>query len=93
MVAQGLKTFDGSLKDFTQILGPCKSLTFRFSGAWAKDEEGQKREAFLKDFSPRWNDQRTELQLQVPNSKLTEVARDLLTFPNVIDFSYRKNPY
>ena len=86
LVLGGEKRYDGSIEDFSHILGREKYLSVTFQHPVAREE------ARLAAYDPQWNDTRTRVDLRVPETALQTVAIDILTQWPVAEFSMEKMP-
>lgn len=85
LIFDGMKAYDGSLKDFEKILGNDKSLTFNFS------EPIDQRE-IVERYSPHWSDDFTQVEILVPESELRQVSLMVLEKWPVVEFATEKMP-
>ena len=86
LILGGRKRFDGSTKDFGQVLGREKIVSFVFHTSIDRPE------AIFSDFKPMWNDRKTEVELRIPDEKLREISGRILADYPVIDFHTEKTP-
>ncbi len=86
LVDRGEKRFDGSHDAFARLLGSEKLLTFMFTRPVASDD------LLFREYSPEWNDKRTEVALKVPQDKVCEVGAAVLGRYPVSDFGTEKLP-
>jgi ABC-2 type transport system ATP-binding protein len=86
LILAGEKRFDGAIGDFEKVLGKEKFVTFYF--AESLREEG----GFWKGLDAEWNDDRTKVELRLPQKDLRSVTSQILTQFPVIDFGTEKMP-
>ena len=82
----GEKYFDGKITQFTNILGQKKSVNFHFESAQ------NPQDSFWQDHQPAWNEQRTQVKLQLESSQLRTFSQEILTNYPVCDFFTEKTP-
>jgi ABC-2 type transport system ATP-binding protein len=88
LVVKGEKSFDGPLREFANLLGPEKLVTFTFS---QPIQDGPQK-IFFESYDPQWDNQCCEVRLRVPEEQLSSVTvRVLQEFP-VCDFATEKLP-
>ncbi|WP_141733645.1 ABC transporter ATP-binding protein [Oligoflexus tunisiensis] len=85
LVLDGTKRFDGSIHDFSVILGREKYVRVSFEQAVGGAE-------FFERWDPHWNETRTRVDLRIPESQLREVAVAILQNFPVTDFSMEQLP-
>ena len=86
LVLGGTKSFDGPIREFSNILGREKFVSVTFSESIAHPT------SFWTAFDPQWNESRTRVDLRVPEADLRSSAVEILqTFP-VAEFSMEKLP-
>lgn len=86
LIFDGQKAFDGPLQDFEKILGNEKSLSLNFSHPQTQDHPD------FQAFSPTWNEERTQVELRIPEQKWKEVGQRFLNIPDLIEFNTDKMP-
>lgn len=85
LVLDGKKGYDGSIENFTNILGNEKSINFTF------DRE-VKSDSFLQEFKPIFKSENKELEILVNEEKLREVSAHIITNYPVVSFHTEKLP-
>lgn len=86
LIFDGQKAFDGPLQDFEKILGNEKSLSLNFSCAQTQDHSD------FQAFSPTWNDERTQVELRIPEQDWKQAGQRFLLLPDLIEFNTDKMP-
>lgn len=86
LIFDGKKAFDGPIGEFEKILGHEKSLTLNFASA--QDDQND----FYLKFSPIWNDEKTQVELRVPEDQWKEAAQSFLKRDDLIEFNTDKMP-
>ncbi len=86
LILSGNKRFDGSKREFSQILGKEKSLSFSFR------ETPREHQNLWNDLHPSWSDSFTKVSLRVPEENIRKVATDIIQNFNVTDFSTEAMP-
>ena len=76
----GEKFFDGKLSQFANILGEKKFVNFLFK------EPQNKEHSFWQDYKTTWNEEGTQVKLQLDSNQLREVSQKILTNYPVSDF-------
>ncbi len=89
LILDGKKKYDGSLKNFEQILGKKKSVIFRFYEP-LKDKE--KNNEIWNDVDPVWNSNSTEVEIKVKEDDLRNRSIAILSNYPVRDFFTEKLP-
>ena len=82
----GEKYFDGKITQFAGILGLKKSVNFHFESAQ------NPQDSIWQDHRPVWNEQRTQVKLQLESSQLRTFSQNILTNYPVSDFFTEKTP-
>lgn len=86
LIFDGKKSYDGDLESFEDILGSEKSVSFTF-------KEAQNPElSMFKDLGATWNEDKTTVELRVPEDRLCQVSSQVLTELPVVDFATEKLP-
>ncbi|MBT7609185.1 MAG: ATP-binding cassette domain-containing protein [Bacteriovoracaceae bacterium] len=85
LIHGGQKAFDGKLSTFEQILGKDKSVSFSF-----RNEVNDHR--VFEQFNPTWSENKTQVDLLIPESELRNFSAQVLRDFPVIDFSTDKMP-
>lgn len=86
LIFDGEKKYDGNLKDFEQILGKKKSVTFRF-----KDQVDQSHDLW-STVDPVWSPHGLEVEIKVNEEDLRNHSADILRAFPVRDFFTEKVP-
>lgn len=86
LVLGGSKRYDGSIENFSGMLGREKYVSVSFQEAVSKDA------AQLEAFDPQWNESATRVDLRIPEDGLREAAIDILRRLPVSEFSMEKMP-
>ena len=82
----GEKYFDGEIAQFVNILGEKKSVNFHFLSPQNPND------SFWQDHQPVWNEQATQVKLQLESQELREVSQKILARYPVCDFFTEKMP-
>lgn len=84
LIFDGKKAYDGPIKEFEKILGTEKSVSFHFSRPIEDQPWG--------DYQAKWSEDRTQVELLVPENSLKSVALDVLSNHPVTEFNTEKMP-
>jgi ABC-2 type transport system ATP-binding protein len=85
LVLDGTKRFDGSIQEFSGILGREKYVRVSFETAVDAGD-------FFASWDPEWNETRTRVDLRIPETRLREAAVSILQNYPVMDFSMEQLP-
>lgn len=85
LILDGKKSFDGSLENFSKILGKDKFVTFYFSTPVLS-------RSFFEGFEPYWSENFKKVEMRISEDQLREVCRQILEEYPVVDFSTEKIP-
>lgn len=86
LIFDGKKGYDGPINEFEKILGNNKTVSFSFQ--IPQDQELE----LWKNYNPIWNDEATQVELQIPEEKVREVGLDVLKHFPTTDFHTEKMP-
>ncbi|MCO4782289.1 MAG: ATP-binding cassette domain-containing protein [Candidatus Cloacimonetes bacterium] len=86
LLLNGSKCFDGNIKQFEQILGKEKYLSFHFS------EAVDPQNSIFSGFDPKFSHENSKVELRVPEEKLNEVSLSILQQYTVNDYHTEKLP-
>ena len=86
LIFDGKKAYDGNLESFEDILGSEKSVSFTFKEPQEVDQ------GVFQDLAATWTEDRTSVELRVPEDRLCEVSSVVLNNLPVIDFATEKLP-
>lgn len=86
LIFNGQKAFDGPLQEFEKILGSEKSLSLNFKSPQEKESP------LFQDFAPVWNDECTQVELRIPETKWKELGQDFLQLTDLTEFNTDKMP-
>lgn len=86
LVLGGEKRYDGKIGDFSAILGREKVVSIGFA------EPIGVQEVVGESFDPQWNENRTRLDLRIPEDELRQLAIEVLSRYPVTEFSLEKMP-
>lgn len=86
LVQGGTRRFDGSIQEFSRILGREKYVRVSFEQVTA-DEQG-----FFGPWDPQWNETHTRVDLRIPEVDLRKVAVRILENYAVTEFSMEALP-
>ncbi len=86
LVLDGSKRFDGSIQEFSGILGREKVVRVSL------EEAVPAGEAFFEDWDPQWNESRTRVDLRIPEAQMRESAVAILQAFPVTEFSMEQLP-
>jgi ABC-2 type transport system ATP-binding protein len=84
LIFDGQKVYDGSLGDFENILGHEKSVSLSFSRS--------QNSSLFSDYSPIWNDEKTQVELRVPECSWNSFGKDAFQIDDLVDFNTEKLP-
>jgi len=90
LVLDGAKRFDGSIQEFSGILGREKYV--RVSFEQGLNENVPLPQDFFGRWDPQWNETRTRVDLRIPEQQLREVAISILQNYPVTEFSMEQLP-
>ena len=85
LIFDGEKKFDGKIHDFERILGVEKNISFSFKTPTAFNEQ-------LNKYDPRWNENRTSVNLRVPLEEVQSVGIEVLKNYSPLEFNTEKMP-
>jgi len=86
LIINGSKRFDGSIKQFENLLGSEKIVNFSFSKP-IENENG-----VWQQFKAHWNHDNTQVELSIPEKQMREVSQKILSEYPVCDFNTDKMP-
>jgi ABC-2 type transport system ATP-binding protein len=86
LIFQGKKGYDGPIEEFEKILGSEKNVTFHF------EQEQDIENPFWSIYSPVWNEEKTQVEIKVPEKDLRKVSAQILSEFHVTDFNTEKLP-
>ena len=86
LIFKGKKAYDGPIEDFEDILGNEKNISFTFSESVNSSEE------YWSKLNTTWSENNTQLELRIEESKLREIAAEIITRFPVSDFQTEKLP-
>lgn len=86
LLLQGQKCFDGSIKEFEQILGKEKYLSFSFNKAVNPND------SLFEGYDSKFSLDNTKVELRVPEEKLNEISISILQNFPIADFHTEKLP-
>jgi ABC-2 type transport system ATP-binding protein len=86
LVLDGTKRFDGSIQEFSGILGREKYVRVSFESAVHGGAD------FFRPWDPEWSETRTRVDLRIPEAQLREAAVAILQNYPVTDFSMEQLP-
>lgn len=86
LVLAGEKRYDGKLEDFAAILGREKVVSVGFSEALGPEH------SVGADYDPEWNDNRTRVDLRIPEERVRSFAIEVLQQYPVSEFTLEKMP-
>jgi ABC-2 type transport system ATP-binding protein len=84
LIFDGKKAYDGPIKSFERILGNEKSVSFVFSSPI--------EQTLWSQYSPKWSEDKTQVELLVPEHELKELALNVLSNHPVTEFNTEKMP-
>ena len=87
-IADGKKSFDGPLEDFSNILGRDKIVAFSINS----EEQPEFNTEFNDSYHPKWDTKKKTIELKVPEKKLKEVSLYMLNNFEITDFQTEKMP-
>lgn len=85
LIFDGQKAYDGPLETFEKILGTEKTVSFTFESAIPAC-------GFIDKFDGEWSEDRTQVDLRVPEEELREVGKKVLELHPVTEFATEKMP-
>ncbi len=85
LIHGGRKSFDGDIKEFENILGNEKSVTFNFHSKVPTDD-------IFSPFSPTWSEDKKQVDLLIPERDLNHFTIEVLKKYSVTDFNTDKMP-
>lgn len=86
LIFDGQKAYDGSLRNFENILGHEKSIGLSFSRPQSQHK------TFFTQYSPSWNEEGTQVELRVPETDWQEFGKQAFEMQDLIDFNTEKLP-
>ncbi len=86
LIINGTKRFDGSIKQFENLLGSEKIVNFSFS------QPVQVKNGIWQRFKANWNEDNTQVELSIPEKEMREVSQKILSEYPVSDFNTDKMP-
>ncbi len=86
LIFDGKKGYDGAIGDFEKILGNNKTVNFNFSNSQNIEED------FWKQYNPLWNEDSTQVEIQVPEDEVRAVGLEVLKKYPITDFQTEKMP-
>lgn len=86
LLLKGKKCFDGSIKQFEQILGKEKFLSFNFNNSVDPNHP------IFNDLHAKFSQNNTKVELRVPEDRLNEVSISILQKYSIVDFQTDKLP-
>lgn len=86
LILGGKKRFDGPIEKFKDLLGKAKVVSFYFEAEVTRDRE------FFDRFSPKWNKDFSQVELQIEETELRQASGHILTHYPVTDFFTEKLP-
>ncbi|RLA61522.1 MAG: multidrug ABC transporter ATP-binding protein [Epsilonproteobacteria bacterium] len=86
LIFNGEKHYDGPIKEFENILGKDKVVSFYFSEAQNPNDPLWMR------LEPKWNDFLDQVELKIPESDLRETTQKILDHKSIIDFHTENMP-
>jgi len=87
LIVKGEKKFDGPITEFKKNFKKEKTLSFSFQTSIANSSYNYKD---LQVFPHKWNQDKTQLKIRVPEHKLQEITIKVLTHYPVSDFHTEK---
>ena len=85
LVQDGEKKFDGSIEDFSKILGPKKLVTFSFSC-------DHRNQDYFSKYDHTWNSNGHSVELHLPRDNFDKITVDILKNFKVENFYCEKMP-
>ena len=85
LIFDGSKAYDGPLKDFENILGHEKTISFTFSSEVSNCD-------FISQYDAKWNECKNQVDMRVLEKDLRMVGKKVLELHPVIEFNTEKMP-
>ncbi|MBT3584646.1 MAG: ATP-binding cassette domain-containing protein [Halobacteriovoraceae bacterium] len=86
LIFDGKKAFDGPISEFEKILGSEKNVSFTFDSSQDTAAE------IWNDRDADWNENKTVVELRIPEESLREVSLEILKYLPVTEFNTEKMP-